>query len=410
MQNIQHIEGGVCAAKGFRAGGVWCGIKDGSHKPDLALIYSKTACVSAAVFTTNRVKAAPVIVTREHCKDGKIQAVIANSGFANACTGEPGLALARRMAFLIADEFTIPERNVAVASTGVIGVSLPIAAIEAGVSALADSTSADASGAESALTAIMTTDTRKKSDAVEINIHGRPVHIGAMVKGSGMIHPNMATMLCFITTDAAIEQPALDAALKDAIRASFNRLTIDGDTSTNDTVILMANGRAGNPTIALDGEDFALFSTALRALCISLVRQTARDGEGATKLIAVTVKGAEDEETAEALAKSVASSSLVKTAMFGADANWGRIVCALGYARVPFNPERVSVAFSSKAGNVSVCENGQGLSFSEENAKNILLEDEIEININIGGGASAVTVWGCDLSYDYVKINGDYRS
>ncbi|MDR0784308.1 MAG: bifunctional glutamate N-acetyltransferase/amino-acid acetyltransferase ArgJ [Treponema sp.] len=407
---MKRIEGGVCAAKGFRAGGVWCGIKASPRKRDLALIYSEAACVSAAVFTTNRVRAAPVIVTQEHCKGGKIRAVIANSGGANACTGESGFAAARRMASLIADEFAIQERNVAVASTGVIGVPLPIGAIESEASALANSLRADVSGNDAALEAIMTTDKRKKSGAVEIDVCGRPVRIGAMVKGSGMIHPNMATMLCFITTDAVIEQPALDAALRDAVRVSFNRLTIDGDTSTNDMVLAMANGRAENPKIVLGDENFVLFSEALRALCVELVRQMARDGEGATKLIAVTVRGVPDEETAEALAKSVALSNLVKTAIFGADANWGRVVCALGYAGVPFELERVSVAFSSKKGSVSVCENGQALPFSEENAKDVLLEDEIEIDVRVADGASAVTVWGCDLSYDYVKINGDYRS
>jgi glutamate N-acetyltransferase/amino-acid N-acetyltransferase len=408
MQTIKHIEGGVCAPKGFRAGGVWCGIKATPHKRDLALIYSETPCVSAAVFTTNRIKAAPVLVTQEHCKDGKIRAVIANSGVSNACTGETGLAAARRMASLIADEFAIPQRNVAVASTGVIGVPLPIAAIESEASALADSIHADSSGSEAALEAIMTTDTRKKSAAVEIEIGGQIVRIGAIIKGSGMIHPNMATMLCFITTDAAIEQSALDAALKDAVRVSFNRLSIDGDTSTNDTVLVMANGRAENP--ALSGESLALFSAALRSLCVDLVRQAARDGEGATRLLTVTVNGAPDEETAEALAKSVVSSSLVKTAVFGADANWGRVICALGYAGVPFELARVNITFLSKAGSVSVCENGQTIPFSEETAKNILLEEEIEIIVSIGDGASAATVWGCDLSYDYVKINGDYRS
>ncbi|MDR0410619.1 MAG: bifunctional glutamate N-acetyltransferase/amino-acid acetyltransferase ArgJ [Treponema sp.] len=410
MQNIKTIEGGVCAAKGFRAGGIWCGIKASPHKRDLALIYSETACVSAAVFTTNRVKAAPVIVTQEHCKDARIRAVIANSGNANACTGREGLVSARRMASLIANEFAIPVRNVAVASTGVIGIPLPIAAIEAEISALADSIRADVSGNESTLEAIMTTDTRKKSSAVEINVHGHPVRIGAIVKGSGMVHPNMATMLCFITTDAAIEQSALSVALKDAVRSSFNRLSIDGVTSTNDMVIVMANGRAENQKIALDNEYFAIFSTALRSLCVELVRQAAQDGEGATKLIVVTITGARDEETAEALAKSVASSNLVKTAAFGADANWGRVVCALGYAGVSFEPDHVNIAFSSKKGSISVCKNGQTIPFSEENAKNILLEDEIEINISIGNGPSTVTVWGCDFSYDYVKINGDYRT
>ncbi|MDR0643737.1 MAG: bifunctional glutamate N-acetyltransferase/amino-acid acetyltransferase ArgJ [Treponema sp.] len=407
---MKRIEGGVCAAKGFRAGGIWCGIKASSHKRDVALIYSETACVSAAMFTANRVKSASVMVTQDHCMGGRIRAIIANSGNANACTGETGLAAARQMASLIADEFAIQERDVAVASTGVIGVPLPIAAIESEVSALADSLRADALGHESALEAIMTTDTRKKSGAVEIDIGGRSVRIGAMVKGSGMIHPNMATMLCFITTDAVIDQAALDASLKATVSVSFNRLTIDGDTSPNDTIIIMANGRAENPKIALVGEDFALFTSALRFLCIDLVRQMARDGEGATKLLTVTVVGALDEETAEVLAKSVASSNLVKTAVFGADANWGRVICAIGYAGVPFKLECVDIAFSSRAGGVSVCKNGQAIPFSEENAKRVLLEDEVEINIRLGDGIGSATVWSCDFSYDYVKINGDYRT
>jgi glutamate N-acetyltransferase/amino-acid N-acetyltransferase len=409
---VKEISGGVCAPKGFRAGGIWSGIKADSRKRDLALIYSEKSCAAAAVFTTNRVKAASVLVSREHISGGKLRAIIANSGNANACTGEAGMAAARRMAELAADEFAISQKEVAVASTGVIGVPLPVAAIESGVSSLAASLRSDQAGHEAALEAIMTTDTRKKGGAVEVVLDGVPVRIGAMVKGSGMIHPSMATMLGFITTDAAISPAMLDAALRRAVRRSFNRLTIDGDTSTNDTVIIMANGEAGNSPLADGGPLFETFVLALENLCVSLARAMARDGEGATKLVTVTVGGAESEDAAETLAKSAASSSLVKAACFGADANWGRILCAMGYAGVPFDPEKTSICFASAAGEISVFTDGAPVPFSEDLAKKILSEDEIEIRINAGSnnpGGNAV-VWGCDLTCDYVKINGDYRS
>jgi glutamate N-acetyltransferase/amino-acid N-acetyltransferase len=408
---MKEIQGGVCAPKGFRAGGIWSGIKANSRKRDLALIYSEKPCAAAAVFTTNRVKAASVLVSREHVSGGKLRAIIANSGNANACTGEEGMAAARRMAELAADEFAIPQREVAVASTGVIGVPLPLAAIESGVSSLAASLRSDQAGHEAALEAIMTTDTRKKGGAVEVVLDGVPVRIGGMVKGSGMIHPSMATMLGFITTDAAISPRTLDGALRRAVRRSFNRLTIDGDTSTNDTVIIMANGEAGNSPL-VEGPLLDLFVLALENLCVTLTRAMARDGEGATKLVTVAVDGAENEDAAETLAKSVASSSLVKAACFGADANWGRVLCAMGYAGVPFDPGKTRVLFASAAGEVSVCRDGAPVPFSEDLAKKILGEKEIEIRINAGSNNpdGKAAVWGCDLTYDYVKINGDYRS
>jgi glutamate N-acetyltransferase/amino-acid N-acetyltransferase len=378
----------------------------------LALIYSEKPCTAAALFTANRVQAAPVLISRKHLAGGILRAVIANSGNANACTGEPGLAAARRMAELAAGEFAINPREVAVASTGVIGVPLPIAAIESSVSSLADSLRSDAAGHEAALEAIMTTDTRKKGGALEFELEGDgSLRIGAMAKGSGMIHPNLATMLCFITTDAAISRELLDQALRRAAGRSFNRVTVDGDTSTNDTVIIMANGEAGNAPIEAEGPAYARFAEALEALCVKLARAMARDGEGATRLMTVDLKGARDEESAEILAKAVASSSLVKAACFGADANWGRVLCALGYAGVDFDPAAVAVRFASAAGEITVCKAGLPVPFSEEEAKRILSQDEIEIRVDLaGGGPGAATVWGCDLSYDYVKINGDYRS
>jgi glutamate N-acetyltransferase/amino-acid N-acetyltransferase len=407
---MKEIQGGVCAPKGFRAGGIRSGIKASSAKRDLALIYADSPCAAAAVFTSNRVKAAGVIVSREHLASGVCRAVIANSGNANACTGEAGLAAARSMASLTADEFAIRPQEVAVASTGVIGVPLPIAAIESCIGALASSLRGDAAGNDAALEAIMTTDTRKKDAAVEFEIAGVPVRIGGIVKGSGMIHPNMATMLGFITTDAAITRDMLDKALRRAVKLSFNRITIDGDTSTNDMVLVMAGGRAGNSPINAEGPGFDCFAGALEGLCIKLARSMAKDGEGASRLVTVDLKGAAREEDAEVLARAVAASNLVKAACFGADANWGRVLCALGYAGPAFNPDKAEIRFGSRAGEILVCRNGASVPFSEEEAKKILSQDEIEILITLGDGPGNAVVWGCDLSYDYVKINGDYRS
>ena len=406
---MKEIAGGVCAPRGFKAGGVWCGIKANSKKRDLALIYSEKKCTAAAMFTANRVQAASVLVSREHIAGG-LHAIIANSGNANACTGEAGLVAARRMAELAAAEFNLNPRDVAVASTGVIGVPLPIAAIESGMGALLNSLRDDESGHAAALEAIMTTDTRVKEFAAEIEIGGVPVRMGGMAKGAGMIHPNMATMLCFITTDAAIPQELLEVSLRRAVRRSFNRLTVDGDTSTNDMVIIMANGASGARLITDGSAEYETFVKALEASCVKLTRAMARDGEGATKLVTVTVSGSADEETAAVLAKSVAASSLVKAACFGADANWGRILCAMGYSGAEFDPAQTTVRFKSAAGEITVCKNGEAVPFSEEQAKAILSREEIEILADAGTGSGSASVWGCDLTYDYVKINGDYRS
>jgi glutamate N-acetyltransferase/amino-acid N-acetyltransferase len=358
----------------------------------------------------------------EHLAGGTCRAVIANSGNANACTGEAGFAAARRMAELASDALScraggpLRPEDTAVASTGVIGVPLPLRPIEQGIGALAASLRNDAAGHEAALEAIMTTDTRKKQGAVEFEIAGKPVRIGGMVKGSGMIHPNLATMLCFVTTDADICRPLLDSALRRAVKHSFNRVTIDGDTSTNDMILVMANGLAGNPSIQTEGADYAVFAAALESLCVGLARETARDGEGASKLVTVKVHGADDDADAELLAKTVASSNLVKAACFGADANWGRVLCAMGYSGADFDAEAVDVSFGGRAGHITVCRNGAFLSFSEEDAKRILSQDEIEIDIELnrerpgGPGPGKAEVWGCDLTYDYVKINGDYRT
>ncbi|MCL2093947.1 MAG: bifunctional glutamate N-acetyltransferase/amino-acid acetyltransferase ArgJ [Treponema sp.] len=407
---MKKINGGVCAPKGYKAGGICCGIKASSKKRDLALIYSEKLAVARAMYTTNKVRAASIIVTEEHLAGGELRALIVNSGNANACTGEAGIAAARRMCDLAADLFAISPRQVAVASTGVIGVPLNMAVIEGGMEALGNSLRADEAGHAAALEAIMTTDTRKKEASIEIEIDGIPVRLGAMIKGAGMIHPNMATMLGFITTDAAIEGDALEASLRRAVGRSFNRVTVDGDTSTNDVVIIMANGEAANKSISLGSPSFQIFAQALEDLCIDLAKALARDGEGATKLVTVTVSGAQDEKTAETLAMSVASSSLVKAACFGADANWGRILCAMGYSGAGFEPAQVDVAFAGSGEEVLVCRGGASIPFSEPDAKRILQSEELEIRIQAGAGAGAATVWGCDLTYDYVKINGDYRS
>jgi len=411
---LKEITGGVCAPKGFRAGGICCGIKADSKKKDLALIHSEKPCAAAAVFTKNLVKSACVLVTQEHVRGGTLRAIIANSGNANACTGEAGLEAARRMAELAASGLGIAPGEVAVASTGVIGVPLPIGKIEDGMSELLAGLSGDEAGHAAALDAIMTTDTRRKEISVEFEIDGVSVRIGGMAKGAGMIHPNMATMLCFLTTDAAIPAETLDRLLRRAVGRSFNRVTVDGDTSTNDMAIIMANGAAGVPLPALSddtrGDTLEVFACALDAVCVSLAKAIARDGEGATKLVTVSVSGAADEETAEKLAKSVAASSLVKTACFGADANWGRILCAMGYAGAEFYPATTGVRFRSAAGEIAVCADGNPLPFSEDDAKRILSQDEIEILITVGDGEGAAAAWGCDLTYDYVKINGDYRS
>ena len=409
---MKEISGGVCAPKGFKAGGIRCGIKASATKRDLAIICSEKPCSAAGVFTVNKARSACVTVSKEHIKDGALQAVIINSGNANACTGEAGVAAAKKMASLGAELLKIDPHQVAVASTGVIGVPLPIEKIEQGLKEQGLPLTDNEEGFLQALEAIMTTDTTKKYAAFELEIDGKKVRLGGMTKGSGMIHPNLATMLCFITTDAAVSPQALDTCLRRAAQRSFNRLSVDGDTSTNDMAIVMANGEAGNSIITEGSGGYEAFAQALETLCIRLAREIARDGEGATKLITVTVSGARDEKTAEILAKSVVSSSLVKAACFGADANWGRILCAMGYSGADFDPEKVDVSFVSvlEGEEVMVCKDGSALEFSEDDARRILGCKELEIRIKAGTGQGNSEAWCCDLTYDYVKINGDYRS
>ncbi len=411
---LNVISGGVCAAKGFKAAGVHCGVKSSSHglpstnlKNDLAMILSDVPCAAAAMYTTNRVKAAPLYITMDHLADGTCRGVIANSGNANACCPQ-SRENAEKMCALAAAATGLTAADFAVASTGVIGQTLNIAAIERGVPALTEALCYD--GSDAAAQAIMTTDTVKKERAVSFELDGKTVTIGAIAKGSGMIHPNMGTMLCFITTDCAISTAMLDKALHTVVPRTFNRVTVDGDTSTNDTCLVMANGMAGNTLIETEDENYRGFENALMELCTYLARTMAADGEGASKLITCTVCGAADEASAEGLAKSVVGSSLVKAAMFGADANWGRVLCAMGYSGITFDPEQVDVAFRSAQGEVAVCQAGQALPFDEELASRVLTTDEVVIDITLHEGAGKATCWGCDLTYEYVKINGDYRS
>jgi len=405
---MKQIRGGVTAAKGFLASGMHVGIRKNKEKKDLALVWSERMCAAAAVYTTNKVKGQPLIVTREHLSDGKAQAIIVNSGNANTCTGEAGIAAAKRMAALVAERLPVKPEDVVVASTGVIGQLLDVSVIEAGMDSLVAGLSK--AGYLDAREAIMTTDTVKKELAVQFELKGKTVTIGAMAKGSGMIHPNMATMLSFITTDCAIDQSLLQKALSESVRRSYNRVSVDGDTSTNDMVVILANGMAENSLITSKDDDYQEFCEALDWLNIQMARSIARDGEGATKLIECVVEGASDEEKAEQLAKGVICSSLVKTAFFGADANWGRILCALGYTRNDFDPEKVDVSFESASGFISVCKNGAPLPFSEEKAKKILSYQEVTVYVDLHEGDAQATAWGCDLSYEYVRINGDYRT
>ena len=404
---MKIISGGVCAAKGFTANGVHCGIRKNRSKKDLALIYSCVPATAAAVYTTNLVKGAPLIVTKAHIADGSAQAIICNSGNANTCNAN-GIEIAEEMSSLVAAQLGIGAEGVVVASTGVIGQPLDIAPIAAGLPALAKGLSIENGAA--AAEAILTTDTVAKQVAVEFEIGGKTCHLGGIAKGSGMIHPNMATMLVFITTDAAIAPDMLQKALSTDIAGTFNMISIDGDTSTNDMVVVLANGMAGNAPISSEGDDFSAFMAALNTVTVHLCRMIAGDGEGATKLLECKVTGAADDATAKTVAKSVICSSLLKAAMFGADANWGRVLCAIGYSGADIDVNSVDVAFRSAKGEIEVCRGGAGVEFSEEKAKEILLEKEIEILVNIGGGNCGATAWGCDLTYDYVKINGDYRT
>jgi glutamate N-acetyltransferase/amino-acid N-acetyltransferase len=404
---MKQIEGGVTAAKGFTAAGIHCGIRKNQSKRDLALIFAECDCTAAAVYTTNRVKAAPLYVTMENLEDGHARAFICNSGNANACA-PGGYENARRMCRAAANALHIGENELIVDSTGVIGQPLNIEAIEKSVPALAASLTKE--GAVQAAEAIMTTDTIKKQAAVQVTIGGKTVTVGGMAKGSGMIHPNMATMFGIITTECAITPAMLHEALTESVKKTFNRVSVDGDTSTNDMAAVLASGLAGNEQIEWKNTDYTVFQEALYTVCDALAKSIARDGEGASRLVVCSMKNARSEETAEKLAMSVISSSLVKAAMFGADANWGRVLCAMGYSKAPFRPEYVDIRFKSAAGSVLVCENGAGLDFDEELAKNILAQDEVVIEVNLKEGSFEARAYGCDLTYDYVKINGDYRT
>lgn len=404
---MKIISGGVCAANGFTASGIHCGIRKNRTKRDLALIYSEKKATAAAVYTTNLVKGAPLAVTKAHIADGYAQAVICNSGNANTCNAN-GAEAAEAMSDALAAELGISASDVVVASTGVIGQPLDITPIKNGIPTLVKELSAD--GSDNAAEGIMTTDTVKKEIAVSFTLSGKECKIGGIAKGSGMIHPNMATMLVFITTDVAISAKMLQKALSSDIADTFNMVSVDGDTSTNDMVTVLANGMAGNDEITADGEDFSAFMKALNTVTIHLCRSIAGDGEGATKLLECAVKGAKDIPTAKTVAKSVICSSLLKAAMFGADANWGRVLCAIGYSGADVDVNKVDVSFKSVKGEILVCRDGAGVDFSEEKAKEILLEKEIEILITLGDGDGVATAWGCDLTYDYVKINGDYRT
>ncbi|MBR3975607.1 MAG: bifunctional ornithine acetyltransferase/N-acetylglutamate synthase [Clostridia bacterium] len=400
------INGGVCAAKGFTANGIHCGIRKNRTKRDIALIKSEVRANAAAVYTTNLVKGAPLTVTKNNISDGKAQAVICNSGNANTCNAD-GIEKAQEMCRITARELGIDEKDIVVASTGVIGMPFDNTPIRNGmrelVSGLGDNSQLAAEG-------IMTTDTRLKEIAVKFTVGGKECKIGGIAKGSGMIHPNMATMLVFITTDCAISSEMLRKALSSDIANTFNMVSVDGDTSTNDMVTVLANGMAGNEEITCEGEDFTAFMQALNSVTVYLCKKIAGDGEGATKLIECKVNSAKTDKDAKLIAKSIICSSLVKAAMFGADANWGRVLCAIGYSGADTDVSKVDVSFVSAKGEIAVCKDGAGIPFSEEQAKEILLEEEIDIVVNLNNGEYNTVAWGCDLTYDYVKINGDYRT
>ena len=403
---MEFINGGICAAKGFTAGGIHCGIRKNKSKRDLALILSEKKASAAAVYTTNLVKGAPLAITKLHLMNGVAQAVICNSGNANTCNAN-GIEIATKMATLTANTLGIDEDDVIVASTGVIGQPLDIEPIESHMEELKASLG---DNSKEAAEGIMTTDTVLKEVAVSFEIGGVECKIGGIAKGSGMIHPNMATMLVFITTDCAISPAMLQKALSSDIQNTFNMVSVDGDTSTNDMVSVLANGMAGNEEITEEGEAFNEFMKALNSVTVYLCRMIAGDGEGATKLLECKVTGAKDEKTAKTVAKSIICSSLTKAAMFGADANWGRVLCAIGYSGADVDVNKVDVSFISAKGEIPVCKDGAGIEFSEEKAKEILLEKEIIISVGLNSGDADATAWGCDLTYEYVKINGDYRT
>ena len=408
-EGFTFTEGGVCAAKGFLANGLNCGLNSDQNKNDLCLIVSETECSAAAVYTQNKVKGAPILVTKEHLAKtgGKAKAVIANSKNANTCNAD-GEEKAEKMCQLAAEQLGIKAEEVIVASTGVIGQILPIEPIAAHIEDLAKGLTAD--GNEKAATAIMTTDTVKKEVAVSFEVDGKVCHVGGMAKGSGMIHPNMATTLNFVTTDVSVAPQLVQKALSEIVKVTYNCLSVDGDTSTNDMVCVLANGQAGNAMITEEGAAYQQFYEALYLVLMNMTRMLAADGEGASKLLECTVSGAKDLDTAIIVAKSVICSPLFKCAMFGEDANWGRVLCAIGYAKADFPIEKVDVDLASEKGVLAVCRNGSGIPFSEEFAKEVLHADTIQILVNLHDGDAKATAWGCDLTYDYVKINGDYRS
>lgn len=412
FDGFKYIDGGVCAAQGFKANGIQCGLAHegatvGKKKNDLAVIIADRVCSAAAVYTTNKVKGAPIAVTKKNISDGRAMGVIVNSVNANTCNAD-GPEKARKMCELAAGEFGLKPADFIVASTGVIGQPLPIEPIEKGISELCRGVSYEGNAA--AVEAIMTTDTQPKEVAAVFEIGGKKCVIGGMLKGSGMIHPNMATTLTFITTDVSIAPEYLQRALNDVVKDTLNMVSVDGDQSTNDMCCVMADGMAGNSEIKSENEDFEKFENALYVVMMNLARMMARDGEGATKLVECICAGADDLNTARIVAKSVITSSLFKAAVFGEDANWGRILCAVGYADVEFDIDKVDVDLASNAGKIAVCRNGSGVPFSEEAAKEILSEEEIKVIVSIGEGEYSAAAWGCDLTYDYVKINGDYRS
>jgi len=406
MNDIQFIPGGITAPPGFTASGVHCGIRRNKTKRDLALILADVPCAAAAVYTTNIVKAAPINLTIEHLSDGKARAILVNSGNANACA-PGGMEAAQECVNTAAAALGLNPADIIVNSTGVIGQPLPFEIIVRAIPELVEGLSEDS---EPAAEAIMTTDTFSKSAAIKCNIGGKTVIIGGIAKGSGMIHPNMATMLAFLTTDCSITPHLLQEALRDSANCTYNRISVDGDTSTNDMTAILASGAAGNPQIIKKDTDYDAFLTALNAINLKLAKDIAKDGEGATKLITCKVCGASSEETAVTIAKSVISSSLVKSAMFGADANWGRVLCAMGYSGAGFDTAKVDVAFLSKSGRIDVCKQSMGLEFDEERAKAILSRSDVTIEILLADGTAFAEAYGCDLTYDYVRINGDYRT
>lgn len=407
FEGCSFIAGGVTAPKGFKASGIRCGIREGKTKKDIGLIAAERPVPAAAVYTQNKVKGAPIFVTKEHLANGYAQAVIVNSGIANTCCAD-GIDKANAMCQITAGALDITADDIIVASTGVIGQPLPIEPVENGMPQLVKELSAD--GGHSFAEAIMTTDTVSKEVAVEFELGGVKARIGGCAKGSGMIHPNMATMLSFLTTDVDITPELLQTALSAVVADTFNMVSVDGDTSTNDTCAIMASGEAGNKKITAQDSDFEVFVNALYAVLMNISRMIAADGEGATRLLECVVTGGNSVEQAKACAKSIICSSLMKAAIFGADANWGRALCAIGYAPVDVDVDKVEMSFASEAGCILVCENGAGVPFSEETAKEILLKDEVKILIDLHDGEASAVAWGCDLTYDYVKINGDYRS